>query len=40
VIAPEGDFSVVSGDLSPGEAVATSGIAALKAAWAGREEAK
>jgi RND family efflux transporter MFP subunit len=40
VTAREGEFSVVTGDLSPGDEVATSGIAALKAAWAGRDEAK
>jgi cobalt-zinc-cadmium efflux system membrane fusion protein len=40
VSAREGEFSVVTGELSAGEEVATSGIAALKAAWSGREEAK
>ena len=37
VIAREGEFSVVNGALSPGKQVASSGIAALKAAWTGRE---
>jgi cobalt-zinc-cadmium efflux system membrane fusion protein len=37
VVAREGEFSVVTGDLAPGEEVATSGIAALKAAWTGRD---
>ena len=37
VVAREGEFSVVTGDLSVGDEVATSGIAALKAAWTGRE---
>jgi len=40
VSAREGEFSVVTGELSAGAEVATSGIAALKAAWSGREEAK
>jgi len=37
VLAREGAYSVVTGDLSPGQEVATSGIAALKAAWTGRD---
>ncbi len=36
IVAREGDYSIVTGGLSAGSKVAASGIASLKAAWAGR----
>jgi cobalt-zinc-cadmium efflux system membrane fusion protein len=36
VVAREGEYSIVTGGLSAGSKVASSGIASLKAAWAGR----
>lgn len=36
VVAREGEYSIVTGGLSAGSKVAASGIASLKAAWAGR----
>jgi membrane fusion protein, heavy metal efflux system len=36
IVAREGDYSIVTGSLSAGSKVAASGIASLKAAWAGR----
>jgi len=36
VVAREGEYSIVTGGLAAGSKVAASGIASLKAAWAGR----
>ena len=37
IVAREGQFSIVTGELAAGSKVAASGIAALKAAWTGRD---